>query len=144
VDSSHPNAADQIQAVQEVLEEIGAANKPTLVILNKIDRILPPCSQARLLEQHPRAVAISATTREGFPLLLEELGNRLRPQRELLELEVPHSAAGVIARLHAVGQVIERRYTSRGARFRARIPPHLRAEFAPFLVREGSAAPAAR
>jgi hypothetical protein len=40
----------------------------------------------------------------------------------------------VIARLHSVAQVIERDYDGDTARFRARIPPHLHAEFAPFIV----------
>jgi hypothetical protein len=48
---------------------------------------------------------------------------------------VPHEKSGVIARLHEVGQVIERRYDGRTARFKARIPPHFHSEFAPFIVR---------
>jgi len=42
----------------------------------------------------------------------------------------------VIARLHEVGQVVERDYSGGTARFKARVPPHLREEFAPFVVRE--------
>ena len=39
VDVSHPQAEEQIQAVNTVLEEIGAAGKPTLMVFNKIDRL---------------------------------------------------------------------------------------------------------
>jgi hypothetical protein len=39
-----------------------------------------------------------------------------------------------VARLHAVAQVVERDYTGETARFKARIPPHLRDEFAHFIV----------
>ena len=42
----------------------------------------------------------------------------------------------MVSRLHAVGQVVERKYEDAVARFKARIPPHLRAEFAPFIVAE--------
>ena len=66
---------------------------------------------------------------------MAELGSRLRPIREFLELSVPHDQAGVIARLHEVGQVIERRYSGPTARFKARIPPHYRREFAAYIVR---------
>ena len=59
-----------------------------------------------------------------------------RPIREFLELAVPHEQAGVIARLHEVGHVVERRYEGQTARFKARIPPHFHNEFAPFFVRE--------
>jgi hypothetical protein len=53
-----------------------------------------------------------------------------------LELRVPLEHAAVIARLHQVGQVVENRYTSKHARFKARIPPHHHAEFAPFIIAE--------
>jgi len=53
-----------------------------------------------------------------------------------MELAVPHEKADVIARLHEVAQVVERNYRGKMARFKARIPPHLREEFAPFVVRE--------
>ena len=53
-----------------------------------------------------------------------------------MELAVPHEKADVIARLHAVGQVIERRYLGKTARFKVRLPPHFHREFAPYVVRE--------
>jgi GTPase len=89
-----------------------------------------------LLERHPNGVAISAETGEGVPALLSELAAQLRPIREFLELSVPHDQSEVIARLHEVGQVIERNYEGESARFKARIPPHLHSEFAPFFVRD--------
>ena len=73
---------------------------------------------------------------EGIQSLLAELGSQLRPIREFNELSVPHEQSVVIARLHEVGQVIERDYTGKTARFKARIPPHLHGEFAAFFVRE--------
>ena len=140
VDASHPLAGEQIRAVNTVLEEIGAAGKPTLMVFNKTDRLENGEAVARFQEQFPNGVAVSATTRRGFPALLAELGTQLRPAREFLELKVPHTEAAVIARLHAVGQVVERDYNGRTARFKARSPPHLQAEFAPFIVRNLKAA----
>jgi 50S ribosomal subunit-associated GTPase HflX len=81
-------------------------------------------------------VAISATTKEGVSSLLEELGSQLRPIRDFMELAVPHEKSGVIARLHEVAHVIERNYKGKKARFKARIPPHLREEFSPFIVKD--------
>jgi len=135
-DISHPLAEEQIRAVNTVLEEIGATGKPTLMVFNKIDRVKNGELVNRNLERYPNTVAVSATTGEGFPALLAELGSQLRPAREFVELRVPHSEPAVIARLHAVGQVVERDYNGDSARFRARIPPHFHAEFAPFIVRD--------
>jgi GTP-binding protein HflX len=136
VDVSHPQVDQQIRSVDTVLEEIGADGKPTLMVFNKVDQLNGnQTALTRFLEQYPNSVALSATTGEGIPALLAQLGSALRPIRDFLELSVPHDCAGVIARLHEVGQVVERNYDGDTARFKARIPPHLRDEFAPFLVR---------
>jgi GTP-binding protein HflX len=134
VDVSHPRAEDQMRAVHDVLTEIHAADKPTLLVLNKADQLADPGSLARWAEQAPAAVVVSALRGEGFEGLLAALGTCLRPERELVELEIPHAAAAVLARAHAVGQVLSRSHRARGTRLRLRIPPHLQAEFAPFLL----------
>lgn len=137
VDVSHPQADEQIQAVETVLEEIGASGKPTLIVLNKVDQLNGNAAVlGRFLERYPEAVSTSATGQLGLPELLAQLGSQLRPIREFMELSVPHDRAGVIARLHEVGQVIERSYDGQTARFKARIPPHLHEEFASYVVRE--------
>jgi GTP-binding protein HflX len=134
VDISHPQAEEQIAAVDAVLREIGADEKSTLMIFNKMDQLDGGGALNRLQEKFPHAVAISATTGEGIPALLAEIGTQLRPKREFLELRIPHEQSALIARLHKVGQVIERRYNGKTARFKARIPPHHHAEFAAFIV----------
>jgi GTP-binding protein HflX len=135
VDVSHPQSDEQIAAVNTVLAELGAQDKPTLMILNKIDLLQTPAVLDRHLKRYAHAVALSATTGEGLPTLLADLGSALRPAREFVELDVPHEASAVIARLHTVGQVIERNYQGERAHFKARIPPHLHPEFAPFIRR---------
>ena len=136
VDASHPLAEEQIAAVNSVLKEIGADEKSTMMIFNKMDRLEGGGALNRLQERHPHSVAISATTGEGISNLLAEIGTQLRPKREFLELKIPHEQSAVIARLHKVGQVIERRYSGKTARFKARIPPHHHDEFAPFIVNQ--------
>ena len=134
VDVSHPQAEEQIKAVNTVLDEIGAAGKPTMMVFNKMD--LANGSGHALLQQYTNAVGVSAKTGEGIPALLGELNNHVRPVREFMELSVPHEASAVIARLHAVGQVIERNYDGDQAWFKVRIPPHLHEEFAPYIIQE--------
>ena len=137
VDASHPQAEEQIKAVDAVLKEIGAEGKPTIMVFNKVDQLNGSRDVlTRFLERHPHGVTISATNGEGIPALLAELSSQLRPIREFMELSVPHERTGVIARLHEVAQVVERDYNGEQARFKARIPPHLHEEFAPFFVRD--------
>jgi len=142
VDVSHPQADEQITAVNAVLNEIGAGHKPTLMVLNKVDQLIGVNSNGdgssgaltRLYELYPNSVAISATTGTGLDELLAEIGSQIRPERELLHLKIPHEQAAAIARLHKVGQVLERRYLSKTTRLKARIPPHHHAEFAAFIA----------
>lgn len=136
VDISHPQADDQIQAVNQVLGELGAGEKPVLMVFNKIDLCTPRTLVDGWIERFPGAVAVSAKTGEGFDALRAELGTRLRPIRDYLELAIPHAEAALVSRLHTVGQVVERKYEGAVARFKVRIPPHMRAEFAPFIVAE--------
>jgi GTP-binding protein HflX len=136
VDASHPQAEEQIEAVNTVLMEIGAAEKPVLMVFNKIDRMNGGGTLNRLREKFSNAVSISAKTGEGIAPLLAELGTQLRPVREFLDLRVPQEKAAVIARIHAVGQVVASRYSGKNARFKVRIPPHLLEEFAAFVVAE--------
>ena len=137
VDVSHPEAEEQIQAVNAVLQEIGAEGKPTLMVFNKMDQLNGDRGLLnRFLDKHPHGVAVSAINGEGIPSLLAQLGSELRPAREFLELAVPHERSGVIARLHEVGEVVERNYNGKIAHFKARIPPHLHREFSPYLVRD--------
>jgi GTP-binding protein HflX len=137
VDLSHPQAEAQILAVNSVLEEIGAAGKPTMMVFNKVDRFDNRELLNKYLERFPGSVGISAKTGEGVPEMKDELGCMLRPAREFMDLSIPHEASSVIARLHAMAQVIERDYSGETARFKARIPTHLRNEFASYVVPGG-------
>ena len=134
VDLSHSQVADQILAVNAVLDEIGAAGKSTLMVFNKIDRFETSDLLNQYLDRFPNSVGVSAKTGEGVPDLLSELGGLLRPIREFVELSVPHESSAVIARLHAKAQVVERNYEGATARFKARIPPHLLSEFSAFIL----------
>ncbi|MDI9402101.1 MAG: GTPase HflX [Limisphaerales bacterium] len=136
VDISHPQAEEQIESVNQTLREMNALEKPTLMVLNKIDREGCGLTVQRLQERWPVAtVAISAKTGEGFDLLMAELGATLRPIRLTCELAVPHGEPAVIARLHSVAQVVSSDYEDpQVARFFARIPPHLEKEFKKYII----------
>src|SRR5262249_60653849 len=70
VDASNGHAEEHIKAVNRVLAELGCADKPTLLVLNKGDRLAAPSLLHVLQRPHPRAVAVSAAA-----------GHRLRALR---------------------------------------------------------------
>ena len=136
VDISLPQAQEQIDAVNVVLDELDVADKPMLMVFNKIDRVTAPGLAKRFTDQYPNSIVVSARTGEGFDAFMSELGKQLRPVREMLELSIPHSQPELIAQLHEVGQVLERDYDAPEAVFKALIPPSHRALFEPFIIRK--------
>ncbi|MEC9080653.1 MAG: GTPase HflX [Verrucomicrobiota bacterium] len=142
VDISSPQAEEQIEAVNVVLDELGVADKPMMMVFNKIDRVTSVSLAKRFTDQYPNSIVVSARTGEGFKAFMAELGKQLRPVRDMLVLGIPHSQSDVIARLHEVGQVLERQYNSNEAVIKALVPPDYRAVFEPFIIQGDSLAKA--
>ena len=136
VDAANPAAAEQVAAVNEVLKEIQADDKPTLMVFNKTDLLPARNGNLHWLREHDHAVAISARKKQGRDELLAELGTMLRPIRAHLSLTIPQSNGQALARIRAIGQVDEEHYEGNQVHLKARIPPHLREEFAPYIQGE--------
>ncbi|MDA7628533.1 GTPase HflX [Verrucomicrobia bacterium] len=134
-DLSHPQVDEQIKAVDTVLEEIKAHEKPCMMVFNKIDQVESAGIIEHYLETHGPAVAISAKSQQGFDSFLAELGTQLRPIRQFLELKIPQEKTQVMARLYEVGQVEDRRFEGNDAFFKVRIPPQCHHEFEPYLLK---------
>jgi GTP-binding protein HflX len=130
---------DMIGAVDSVLAEIGAAELPIELVLNKIDEV-DPLRRRRLANRFPGALEISALTGEGLDELrarvAERFGERLRPVRLL----VPYDQGRILAELYELGAPIEERLdTSEGVIVVARLPQPEVARFAPYLLSEPAA-----
>ena len=136
VDVSSPYAEEQIEAVNLVLKDLGVEEKRTLMIFNKVDRISSSGLSKRFTDQYSNSIAVSAKTGEGFDELMAELGKQLRPIRKMVGISIPHSKSDIIARLHEVGQVLERNYDGDEAVFKALIPPNYLDYFEPYLSNE--------
>ena len=123
----------QIVAVEEVLKEVEAAGKPTLLVMNKVD-LLDDVEFDKLRGRYPEAACISAARGEGIADLLAAVETQLSKLRVEVVLEVPFDRGGVTARVHDLGEVIEESYTEEGTRLTARIPRQRLADFEPYLV----------
>jgi GTP-binding protein HflX len=135
LDASAPEEQAEVmqQSVEQTLEEIGAGERPRLLVLNKID-LLDADARDELRLRHPEAVLVSGATGEG----LEELGERI--ERELqhtlrrLELLVPYADGGSLAELHELAGEVSREDTPEGVRVRAMVPARLAQRFERFEV----------
>lgn len=134
VDVSNSMVEEQIAAVDKVLREIGADEKPTMMVFNKIDQLEERNGNLHWLQEHKNTVAVSAKTGEGLDTLQAELGSMVRPIRTGLNLRIPVTDGATIARVRAIGQVDEEQYLGELVHLKARIPPQARAEFAQFEV----------
>ena len=130
VDSASADPAGDMAAVREVLEEIGAAEVPEMVVFNKIDlhpggRIPAAAGRACAAggDGGAPALAVSARTGAGIAELTAAVGGRLRAAAEVVELLVPWDQGGVLAGVHREGQVLAEEATARGMRLRARLDP---------------------
>ncbi len=81
VDGSSWEADAQIEAVRTVLREIGAGERPELLVFNKLD-VADPDGVDDLLAAHPGSVTVSAATGEGAEKLVEAISRRLRARSE--------------------------------------------------------------
>ncbi|MBA2325952.1 MAG: GTPase HflX [Actinobacteria bacterium] len=133
VDASAPTAEQQIEAVRDVLREIGAADLPELLVVNKLDAAAPDAVD-EILADHPGSVAVSAAAGEGVDKLREVLTERLRALDRIVELAVPYERGDVMAALHREGEVLVEIHGDRETRVRARIPPEDVSRFADFVV----------
>jgi GTP-binding protein HflX len=119
VDGSVTDPEEQIRAVDRVLADIGAAEVPQMLVVNKMD--LDQLGTKRVLGDHPGAVAISALTGESVEDMLRALGDRLRGLSTITELLVPFERGDILAALHREGEVLVETASDEGMRVRARL-----------------------
>ena len=135
VDISHPRVDEHIHAVNEVLKELDAFGKQTLLVFNKIDAAPNADLVTSYRERFPRSVAISARTGEGVGALVQALQDEVSAWSLNLRFRVPHTESSLIAEIHRVGHVLELRYEGEFAVITAHVPPQLEQKLSPFALK---------
>jgi GTP-binding protein HflX len=123
VDASEPQErrALDMQAVDSVLEEIGAGAKPRLLVLNKAD-LLDDAERHEVRLWHADAVLVSAATGEGLDELRERIEAAFAETLTEVELLIPYSEGGRLHELHEVAGELERTDRPDGVLVHARVP----------------------
>jgi len=127
VDGSDPEPEAQIAAVRGVLAEIGAADVPELVVVNKIDAADPVVLQA-LRAREPGSISVSAKTRAGLAALRDVIEAALPRLETQVRVVVPYGRGDLVARAHADGEVLHTEHVADGTLLDARVPPGLAAQ----------------
>jgi len=107
VDASHPAIDEQMRAVDDLLGELGVADRPTVLVMNKIDQLE---TDPAVLAARQDAVAISAADGTGLETLLAAIERALPPVGSLT-LRIPHAEGAALALCYERGRVLARRDT---------------------------------
>jgi GTP-binding protein HflX len=140
VDASSPEdeRVAMMVAVDDTLHEIGADERPRLLVMNKVD-LLDDEERRELSFRHPDAVQVSAVTGEGFEDLAEAIEGRFLATLQTMDLLVPYEEGGSLSELHDVAGDMERSDTAEGVRVKARVPAGVAPRFERFNVNGASA-----
>ncbi|PYN74075.1 MAG: GTPase HflX [Candidatus Rokuibacteriota bacterium] len=105
VDASHPALEEHMQAVDDLLRELAVADRPTVLVMNKVDRLE---TGPAVLAARRDAVAISAADGTGLDTLLAAI-ERALPPVGTLTLRIPHADGAALALCYDRGRVLARR-----------------------------------
>ena len=121
VDASHPNRQLQQEAVMEVLEQLGAADKPIVTVFNKADLIKDQYVLRELIANTPNSAYISARTAEGMSHLMDRIVQTLVGLLVDVQLVVPYDRSDLVAQCYEYGRVNRADYREDGIHVDARI-----------------------
>jgi GTP-binding protein HflX len=120
-------------AVEEVLEEIGAGERPRLLVLNKAD-LLDDLGRTRAVNGHRDALLVSAQSGEGLDGLRERIDEIFVSSLASVDLLVPYADGARLAELHELAGELDREDTPEGVRVRALLPAASAARFERFAL----------
>lgn len=134
LDASAPRIYDFYQTTVDVLGELGAGDKPTIVVLNKIDLLADDPDRLHELKAHFNGSAVFASihTGEGLDRLIDKLSDQLVHRVGRMTLRIPQARRDLVALLHREGKILKEDYEDNDVLLTAVVPHAMRHQFAPF------------
>jgi GTP-binding protein HflX len=132
-DASARQRDAQIQAVREVLEQIGAHGVPQILVFNKCD-LLDQEARQTLETRFPQALPISALTGEGIDQLLGRVEQTMNATSTLLDVVIPFTEGGLVRLAHERCTIVSERFSEKGTTLQIQVPPSLVARFEPYVA----------
>ena len=122
VDVAHPEAESQIDAVDEVLKELGALERPTLMVFNKVDLLEDEAHIQLFRSQYSDSLAISAQNGAGLEALKELLAERFSAQDVDVSLALSYQDGKALDYLYKHGEVFDTDYQGESIKVKAKLP----------------------
>ena len=112
VDAGHPRMVAHMSAVNQVLSELGAGDKPTVTVFNKSDLVKDQYALRKIVADRPDSVYISAMKCEGITHLMNLLSKTLRSLLVRLSLSIPYDRSDLVSLCYESGRVLKAEYTT--------------------------------
>jgi GTPase len=133
VDASHPLAEEQAATTFEVLKELGAKEKPVIMVLNKADKIEDQSKITRMRILYPKTVVISALQKTGLDDLQRAMIEELKKQRKVVQLRIPQSDYAAVSEVERLGLVFDREYEENDVLLKAELSTELATRLKPYI-----------
>lgn len=133
IDGSQADPADHMEAVNEVLGQIGAGQVPRILAMNQVDRIGPEAA-AGLAARYPDAIFVSALKGQGLDGLLDAISRHLAASQTIAEYVVPFDRGDIRSQLHELGEVLEEAGAEEGWRLMVKAPRSVLGKFGEFVA----------
>jgi GTP-binding protein HflX len=134
LDASQPEVMAFYNTTMKVLAELGADEKRTLIVFNKIDKVADHATLAALRRHFPEALFLSVHTGEGLEELVARMGDMVANGSVTRELLIPQHEGGLLARLHRQATVLQTTYEGDFVRLVAVLPGRLAESCAGFFI----------
>ncbi|MCF6335504.1 MAG: GTPase HflX [Spirochaetales bacterium] len=134
LDISHPEVEEQYRITLEVLDNLGAGDKPMLVAFNKIDLKNNNPARDNIGLNHPDSLYISTKTGEGIEKLSERIEELLNKDKKIVELLIPPDRYDLISMIHREGTILQEKYNESGSVIKARIPGKIYTKLEKYLI----------
>ncbi len=132
-DASDANLTRQLEAVDRVLDEIGADEVRSCVVLNKVD-LIDNLQRVELRRLYPDAVFVSAATGGGIDELVERIGLEAAALDVLVDVLIPYREGKLLKVLHECGTILDESYEETGTHVLAKLPQRLAARISEYRV----------
>lgn len=131
VDISDDDHARQLDAVDRVLREVEAGERPSVTVFNKVD-LLDPLELESLERRIPDAVFFSARTGYGLATLLERVALEASASDELISCEIPYREGALVAAIRKQGSVLSESYLDDALSMVCRVPARIASALEPY------------
>ena len=121
VDLSVADHKEQMEATKQVLEEIGADDKPTMLVFNKADLVTNFLLPKLVARRYIDCIVVSAFHTEDMARLRAAIYDYFERDMVELEIKVPYENVWLSSQIHQYSKVIEMKYLARATKFRIRI-----------------------